>query len=205
MKLCRLFLVLVGMAAFAQQAIPTRIVGSIQELKGREFQVGGVTLRADGQTKVQGRDWNTLRAGDEVSVRWRLERFGGPVARTIFAEVDVELSQIDSAVRVGDYPGFIKRQTSTAFNAMEGESLAIAGLLMRERGKDRSAVPGLGALPLAGTLFRSKRQLRRETELLVLISPRRIEARPTALQPERGQRELSERADELRSGAMSDE
>jgi len=124
---------------------------------------------------------------------------------TIFAEVDVELSQIDSAVRVGDYPGFIKRQTSTAFNAMEGESLAIAGLLMRERGKDRSAVPGLGALPLAGTLFRSKRQLRRETELLVLISPRRIEARPTALQPERGQRELSERADELRSGAMSDE
>jgi len=124
---------------------------------------------------------------------------------TIFAEVDVELSQIDSAVRVGDYPGFIKRQTSTAFNAMEGESLAIAGLLMRERGKDRSAVPGLGALPVAGTLFRSKRQLRRETELLVLISPRRIEARPAALQPERSQQQLIERADELRSGAMSDE
>jgi pilus assembly protein CpaC len=124
---------------------------------------------------------------------------------TIFAEVDVELSQIDSAVRVGDYPGFIKRQTSTAFNAMEGESLAIAGLLMRERGKDRSAVPGLGALPLAGTLFRSKRQLQRETELLVLISPRRIEARPSALQPERGQQQLMERADELRSGAMSDD
>jgi pilus assembly protein CpaC len=124
---------------------------------------------------------------------------------TIFAEVDVELSQIDSAVRVGDYPGFIKRQTSTAFNALEGESLAIAGLMMRERGKDRSAVPGLGALPLAGSLFRSKRQLRRETELLVLISPRRIEARPRALQPEQGQQQLMERADELRSGAINDE
>jgi len=94
---------------------------------------------------------------------------------TIHAEIDLELSQIDPAVRVGDYPGFLKRQTSTAFNVADGEAMAIAGLLMRESGRDRAAVPGLGSIPVAGALFRSKRRLQRETELLVIITPRRFE------------------------------
>lgn len=116
---------------------------------------------------------------------------------TIHAEIDLELSQIDPSVRIGDYPGFIKRQTSTAFNVADGETMAIAGLLMRESGRDRAAVPGLGAIPVAGALFRSKRRQQRETELLVLISPRRFEAGVPASPPPHDQQSLIERAQQI--------
>lgn len=116
----------------------------------------------------------------------------------IHAEIDVELSQIDPSIRVGDYPGFIKRQTSTAINVLEGETMAIAGLLMREAGRDQTAVPGLGAIPVAGALFRSKRRLQRETELLVLISPVRFDGGVRSAPPP-GQPGLIERAAELGS------
>lgn len=119
-----------------------------------------------GATDVQYKEYGVI-----LEIRPRVGRDGA-----IFAGVDIELSQVDTAVRVGDYPGFVKRHTSTAINALEGETIAIAGLLMRERGRDRNAVPGLGSLPLAGALFRSRRSLERETELLVLITPVRFEA-----------------------------
>src|SRR5690606_25713261 len=116
---------------------------------------------------------------------------------TIHAQIDLELSQIDPAVRVGDFPGFIKRQTSTAFNVADGEAMALAGLLMRESGRDRAAVPGLGSIPVAGALFRSRRRLQRETELLVIISPRRIEGGAAMPRAQPDQQALIERATQI--------
>lgn len=147
-----------------------------------------------GATDVQYKEYGVI-----LEIRPRVGRDGA-----IFAGVDVELSQVDTAVRVGDYPGFVKRQTSTAINAIEGETIAIAGLLMRERGRDRNAVPGLGSLPLAGALFRSRRSLERETELLVLITPYRFEA-GVPLQERRGQSQLIERSQQLGAEGLSHE
>jgi len=86
--------------------------------------------------------------------------------------VEVELSQLDSSVRVGDFPGFVKRRTSTAINVLAGETVAIAGLVARERSRDRQGLPGLSSLPGAGWLFSSTRRQSRESELVVLITPR---------------------------------
>lgn len=118
-----------------------------------------------GSTSVEYKEYGVI-----LEVRPRVDRSGA-----VYAEIEVELSQVDAAVRVGDYPGFLKRRTSTAVNAQDGETIAIAGLVTRERSRDRTAVPGLGSVPVAGALFRSKRRLRRETELVVLITPRRYE------------------------------
>lgn len=95
-------------------------------------------------------------------------------AGAISAEVDVELSQIDTALRVRDFPGFVKRRSSTAINVMAGETIVLAGLLASESSADRQGLPGLGRLPVAGRLFSSKRQQQRQTELLVLLTPRRV-------------------------------
>jgi pilus assembly protein CpaC len=147
-----------------------------------------------GATDVQYKEYGVI-----LQVTPRVGRDG-----TITAGVDIELSQVDGSVRVGDYPGFLKRQTSTAINAQEGQTIAVSGLLMRERGRDRAAVPGLGRLPVAGALFRSKRTLQRETELLVLITPRRLEPGPaTAARYE--QSALIERAAELGAGAAAND
>jgi pilus assembly protein CpaC len=119
-----------------------------------------------GSTSVEYKEYGVI-----LEVRPRADRSGA-----VYAEVEIELSQVDAAVRAGDYPGFLKRRTSTAVNAQDGETIAIAGLVTQERGRDRSSVPGLGSLPVAGALFRSKRRLQRETELVVLITPRRYES-----------------------------
>jgi pilus assembly protein CpaC len=148
-----------------------------------------------GATDVQYKEYGVI-----LEIRPRAGRDGA-----IYAGVDIELSQIDTAVRVGDYPGFVKRQTSTAINAVEGETIAVAGLLMRERGRDRSVVPGLGAIPVAGALFRSRRRMERETELLVLITPRRFDAGVLSTQTQPDQPSLIQRAEQLRQGGAADE
>ncbi len=118
-----------------------------------------------GSTDVQYKEYGVI-----LEVRPRADRSGA-----IYADIDIELSQMDAAVRVGDFPGFIKRRTSTAFNAQAGETIAIAGLVSRERSRDRSGIPGLAKIPALGSLFRTSRQLERETELVVLITPRILE------------------------------
>lgn len=114
-----------------------------------------------GATDVQYKEYGVI-----LEVRPRADSAGA-----IYAEVDTELSQIDDAVRVQNFPGFIKRRSSTAVNLRDGETLVIAGLLARERGRDRQSVPGFGRLPLLGALFASAHRLDRQTELLVLITP----------------------------------
>jgi pilus assembly protein CpaC len=106
-----------------------------------------------------------------LEVRPKADRSGA-----IFAEVDIELSQLDSSVRVADFPGFVKRRTSTAINVQSGETVAIAGLVAREQGRSRHGLAGLSSIPVAGHLFRSTRREEREMELLVLITPRGYEA-----------------------------
>ena len=112
---------------------------------------------------------------------------------TIYAEVDAELSQIDDSVRVQSFPGFIKRRSATAVNLRAGETLVIAGLLARERGHDRQSIPGFGRLPIAGALFSTRHRLARQTELLVLITPRLV--------TEAGQRDQVEAAERIRDGS----
>lgn len=118
-----------------------------------------------GATDVQYKEYGVI-----LEVRPEAARTG-PIA----AEVNVELSQIDAAVRVKDFPGFIKRRSSSAINVMAGETIVIAGLMAAESSSSRQAVPGLGRIPLAGRLFSSRRQEQKQTDLLVLITPRRLQ------------------------------
>jgi pilus assembly protein CpaC len=119
-----------------------------------------------GATDVQYKEYGMI-----LEIRPRTDRSGA-----VYAEVEVELSQLDSSVRVGDFPGFVKRRTSTAINLLSGETVALAGLVSRERNRDRQGLPGLSSLPAAGRLFSSTRQHSRESELIVLITPRLLAA-----------------------------
>src|SRR5690606_3981634 len=140
-----------------------------------------------GATDVQYKEYGLI-----LQVRPHAGRDG-----TIHAEIDLELSQIDPSVRVGDFPGFIKRQTSTASNVADAETVAIAALLLRESSRDRAAVHGLVAVSVAGALFRSRRRRQRETVLLVLISPLRYVAGIPAVMAAVRQQVMVERAGEI--------
>ena len=69
-----------------------------------------------------------------------------------------------------------KRTVETTVELADGQTFAIAGLLDNNIAATRDVTPLLGDLPVLGTLFRSTRYERRETELVVLVTPKLVEA-----------------------------
>jgi len=91
-------------------------------------------------------------------------------------KVAPEVSQLDFANSVTlsglVIPGLTTRRVSTTVELAEGQTFAIAGLLNNSISANKQALPLLGEMPVIGTLFRSVRYQRNETELVVLVTPR---------------------------------
>ena len=68
-----------------------------------------------------------------------------------------------------------KRTVTTTIELADGQSFAIAGLLDHAVNASKDVTPLLGDIPVLGTLFRSTRYERRETELVVLVTPKLVE------------------------------
>lgn len=96
---------------------------------------------------------------------------GGRVTLEISQEVsdvaETETSGIDS-------PTIRQRKVQTSVALVDGQTLALGGLVQESDRMTRSEVPGLGRVPVVGNLFRSKDSRRGRTELLILIRPRVI-------------------------------
>lgn len=86
-----------------------------------------------------------------------------------------EVSELDftTAVQVEGFivPGLTTRATETTVELGSGQTIAIAGLLSEQVRGAASRIPGLGDIPVLGTLFRSVNFQRRMTELVVLVTP----------------------------------
>lgn len=74
--------------------------------------------------------------------------------------------------------GLTTRRAETTVELGNGESLVLGGLLQRNTSQDIDKVPGLGDLPILGTLFRSQEYRRDETELMIIVTPYIV--RPTS-------------------------
>lgn len=75
-----------------------------------------------------------------------------------------------------EVPSMTIRRTSTTVDLRDGETFAVAGLFQQEYANNVRQVPGLGDIPVLGALFRSSRWQRKETELVVLVTPRLVSA-----------------------------
>lgn len=93
-------------------------------------------------------------------------------------KVAPEVSDLDftTAVRLNGFviPGLTSRKVETSIELNEGQSFAIAGLLNNSVTANKDVTPLLGDLPVVGALFRSVRYQRKETELVVLVTPRLV-------------------------------
>ena len=90
-------------------------------------------------------------------------------------KVTPEVSEIDFsvAVLIGGYPapGLLTRKTSTVVELADGQSFAIAGLLKDTVQDTISKVPLLGDIPVLGMFFRSRSFQKKETELIIIVTP----------------------------------
>ena len=68
-------------------------------------------------------------------------------------------------------PALSTRRAETTVELGSGQSFAIGGLISNSTRNNLDKVPGLGDLPVLGTLFRSTRFQRSESELVILVTP----------------------------------
>jgi pilus assembly protein CpaC len=95
-------------------------------------------------------------------------------------KIEPEVSEIDptASVRVAAggvlIPGLSVRRASTNVELRDGQSFAIAGLLQSINQKTSEQVPWLGDVPIIGTLFRSAAFQKRESDLVIIVTPRLV-------------------------------
>ncbi len=93
----------------------------------------------------------------------------------ISMQVAPEVSDLDftTAVALQGFivPSITTRRVSTTVELADGQSFAIAGLLKEDTREIVKKFPVLGDIPILGALFRSSSYQKRDTELIVIITP----------------------------------
>jgi pilus assembly protein CpaC len=89
----------------------------------------------------------------------------------ISLRVVTEVSEVDRENSVQGTPGFRTRKTQTSIELPSGGTMMTAGLISAQSTQTISGVPGLINLPILGTLFRSRDFQRRESELMIMVTP----------------------------------
>lgn len=119
--------------------------------------------------------------GDKITVEYK--KFGVGLDFTpnvlsdglISLDIEPEVSSVDnsSSYKIGDIaiPGFVVRRAKTSVDLKSGQSFMIAGLLQSQNDTTMQGIPGLSRLPVLGALFSSKAYQRRETDLVIIVTP----------------------------------
>ena len=122
-----------------------------------EFRSFGISLAFT--PTVLGRDRIGLLVRPEVS-SLRFDEGGGAIA-------------IDGGLTI---PGLTVRRVETTVELGSGQSLAIGGLLNESTRDVVTKFPGLGDVPVLGTLFTSTEYQNEQSELIVLVTPYIVDA-----------------------------
>jgi pilus assembly protein CpaC len=128
--------------------------GTVITLEEKEY---GVSLKF--LPTVLERGQISLRIAPEVS---ELNQSGNPFAST---------NGITTVL-----PGFTTRRANTEVILADGQSIAIAGLIKNNVSETIKKLPGLGELPILGSLFRSTEFQNERSELLIVITARLVKA-----------------------------
>jgi len=83
-----------------------------------------------------------------------------------------EVSEIDATLTNENGFVFVSRKAKTSVELRDGQSFAIAGLLQSNNTRSKDQVPWLGDVPVLGTLFRSAKFQKKESDLVIIVTPR---------------------------------
>jgi pilus assembly protein CpaC len=93
----------------------------------------------------------------------------------ISLDIEPEVSSIDASASYSlgniSIPGFIVRRARTSVDLKSGQSFMLAGLLQTQNDQITQRIPGAGKMPVLGPLFSSKAYQRRETDLVIIVTP----------------------------------
>jgi len=85
-----------------------------------------------------------------------------------------EVSDIGSFTAAGD-PVFSTRNLDATVELRDGQSFSVAGLLQSSSSLSQNQLPWLGDVPILGSLFKSSKFQKHDTELVVIVTPRLVQ------------------------------
>jgi pilus assembly protein CpaC len=124
---------------------------------------------------------------DKISVEFK--KFGIGLAFTptvlgagqINLKIEPEVSELDPTnfIRIKDVeiPSLVVRRAATTVELRDGQSFAIAGLLQGSHTSGQRQLPWIGEVPVLGALFRSASFQKKETDLVIIVTPRLVKPR----------------------------
>jgi pilus assembly protein CpaC len=96
-------------------------------------------------------------------------------------KIEPEVSELDptSGLRVGnvEIPSLSVRRAKTTIELRDGQSFAMAGLLQSVHVNNQSQLPWMGQVPVLGALLRSAAFQKKETDLVIIVTPRLVKPR----------------------------
>ncbi|EIM28550.1 type II and III secretion system protein family protein [Microvirga lotononidis] len=132
-------------------------------LVGGEFPIP--VLQENGQVSIEFRHFGvsleflpTVLGNNQINIRVK------PEVSDLTSQGAVQINGIS-------VPAISTRRADTVVELASGQSFAIGGLIRRTASNNISAVPGLGQMPILGTLFRSSSFQKEESELVILVTP----------------------------------
>ncbi len=149
-----------------------------------------VALSGDTASFLAGGEFPFPVSADNDKITVEFKKFGVGLAFTptvlsegqINLKIEPEVSELDPTnfIRVSDkveIPSLIVRRASTTIELRDGQSFAIAGLLQSNHVKSQRQLPWLGDVPVIGALMRSASWQKKETDLIIIVTPRLIKPR----------------------------
>lgn len=143
-----------------------------------------VALSGDTASFLAGGEFPFPVKSDNNDVSIEFKKFGVGLAFTptvlanglINLKIEPEVSELDTSnsIRVGgvEVPSLVVRRAQTTVELRDGQSFAIAGLLQTNNFRNQRQLPWVGQVPVLGTLFRSASFQKRETDLVIIVTPR---------------------------------
>lgn len=119
--------------------------------------------------KHQSIDWKTY--GIHLKILPRADSSG-----RMSLQIETEISSIDESRKVDDIPAFLRNRVSSSFDLLSSQTVVLSGLIRNEQSQHTEGVPGLGRIPILGSLFASKDFQTNQTELVILVRPEIITA-----------------------------
>lgn len=138
---------------------------------------GEATFLAGGQIPIPAT--NTTGQSNVTFKDYGIRLYFKPVTGAngnVLIKVETEVSTVDNAVTVQGVPGFLTRRTSAEINVLDGEPMALSGLIDAQISNNGNKLPGFGDLPILGALFRSNEFRNERTELIVFVEPHIIDS-----------------------------
>lgn len=148
-----------------------------------------VALSGDTASFLAGGEFPFPVSNNDDKIEIEFKKFGVGLAFTptvlnegqINLKIEPEVSDLDpnNFVRVGnvEIPSLTVRRASTTVELRDGQSFAIAGLLQSNHVKNQRQLPWLGDVPVLGALLRSAAWQKKETDLIIIVTPRLVQPR----------------------------